>query len=87
MLKKRIDIKVDLQRGIALVLQHLLLRHHEVLAHPGHVDAHFELEHYFTDAECLDTGNRGLVGPQHTTAEPLAQTRTQFDAGRLNNSL
>ena len=83
----RIHIVVNLQRRVALVLFHLLLDTVQTLAHTLHVDAHFKLEHNLTDKQCAYFRHRGLVGTEHSLAEPLAQSAAHLNGCRLDTPL
>ena len=84
---QRIDVVVELEGGVALVLQHLLLGKSQVAAHLGQVQGVFEFQDEFADAERFDARDTWFVGPQHTTAEPLAQTEAQFLGGGLDEGV
>ena len=84
---QRVDVVVDLQRGITLVGHHLLLRREQILAHTRHVDAQFEFQHQFADVLSTDLGNGGFIGPQHPSSKPLAQTGSHLCGSSLNDSI
>ena len=79
-----IDVVIELQAGVALVLQHLLLGQTEVVAHLLHVDAKLQLQYELADAERFHTGYGRLVGSQQTDTEPLAQTGAELQTGSFD---
>ena len=69
---------------VATVLEELVLGEEEVVADLGEVDAVLELEDELADAEGIDFGHGGLVGPEDTGAEELAQTGAHLNAGGVD---
>ena len=84
---QRVDVVVDLQRGITFVGHHLLLCREQILAHTRHVDAQFEFQHQFTDVLSTDLGDGGFVRAQHPSSEPLAQTGSHFRGSSLDDGI